>query len=129
MPRRTITPSFGDCFRTSLKRSTISLTWPAGLIPQRGPISAIRARGSSGISGNFEFLRVLPQTVFSNGDADELDLRELLDRVAHAFASDAALFHSAERIVVEPKTGRFVDPERADFEIVRKPQSCGRGLG
>src|SRR5688500_16695703 len=46
--------------------------------------------------------------------ARELPLRQLLHRVSHAFASEAAGADPAERIAVEPEAAGVVDPERAD---------------
>src|SRR5215831_21116370 len=51
--------------------------------------------------------------------ARELPLRELLHRVAHAFAPEAARSHAAEGIGVEPEAAGVVDPERADPELAR----------
>lgn len=83
----------------------------AGLVPQRGPISAMSARRASGISGNFEFIGgpALNRTV-SNENAGKLDLGKLFDGVADAFAADTASLHPAKGIVIEPKPGSFVDP-------------------
>src|ERR1700712_2604708 len=117
MPLRTETPSFGDCFSTSLNCSTISLTWAAGLVPHFGPTSAINARSASGMTGNREVMRLRPCKGSSDCNAGEFELRELFDRVAYAFTSHAAALHPAERIKVETKPRCLVDPECADLEI------------
>src|SRR5262249_41135856 len=51
--------------------------------------------------------------------ARELPLRQLLHRVAHAFAPEAARAHAAEGIGVEPEAAGVVDPEPADAELAR----------
>src|SRR6476619_3632823 len=56
--------------------------------------------------------------------AGELPLRQLLHRIAHAFASEAARAHAAERIGIEPEAAGVVDPERADTQLARYLE-CG----
>src|SRR5262245_24024291 len=51
--------------------------------------------------------------------ARELPLRQLLHRVAHAFAPEAARADAAEGIGVEPEAAGIVDPQRADPELAR----------
>src|SRR6516225_1481152 len=51
--------------------------------------------------------------------ARELPLRQLLHRVAHAFAPEAARADAAEGIGVEPEAAGVVDPQRADPELAR----------
>src|SRR5215470_16454246 len=51
--------------------------------------------------------------------ARELPLRELLHRVTHAFAPEAARADAAKGIGVEPEAAGIVDPERADPELAR----------
>src|SRR2546427_11414749 len=57
--------------------------------------------------------------------ARELPLRQLLHRVTHAFAPEAARAHAAEGIGVESEAAGVVDPERADPEFARNLE---RGL-
>src|SRR5271156_1513020 len=45
-------PCFGEAFSTSLNFSTMSRTWPLVSAAHLGPISAISARRSEGISGS-----------------------------------------------------------------------------
>src|SRR5262252_540272 len=51
--------------------------------------------------------------------ARELPLRQLLHRVTHAFAPEAARANPAEGIGVEPEAAGIIDPERADPELAR----------
>ena len=59
-----------------------------------------------------------PTSVSSGPHTDELDLGQLIDRIADTFPSDAALLYPAKRIEVEPEATCFVDPQRADVEII-----------
>src|SRR5262249_36014235 len=51
--------------------------------------------------------------------AGELPLRQLLHRIAHALAAEAARADAAERIGVEPEATGVVDPQRPDPQLAR----------
>src|SRR6266446_3012693 len=69
--------------------------------------------------------QVICRSLRIEAHARELPLRELLHRVTHAFAPEAARADAAEGIGVEPEAAGVVDPERADPEFARNLE---RGL-
>src|SRR5215831_4481801 len=71
---------------------------------------------------------VIRRSLWIEAHPCELPLRELLHRVAHAFAPEAARADAAEGIGVEPEAAGVVDPERADPELARNLE-CGLEAG
>src|SRR3954465_11593803 len=105
-----VTPSLGQRASTSLKALIVIMTCPGTLVAHFGPTSAMSWRRLSGIS--ISFVMALYRCL----QADELPLRVLLHCITDAFAPEAGLPDAPERVHVEAKAARLVDPHRTRIE-------------
>src|ERR1700726_4545961 len=70
-------------------------------------------------------MAVIGSSTRAGTDANELDLRQFFHGVFDAFASDTALLDAAERIHVETKAARLVDPQRSHLHVIGKAHGMG----